>query len=95
MVAQAVQWGLPIPDPIQNKPELAEGLGLFLDAFWALSSCRSIGMGLGPIPWTAVLEYSKILGLREEQQEDLEMHVGRLDSAFLKWSGEQRTGGEK
>lgn len=93
IIAQARQWGEPIPDVILNKPELEQGLDLYLEAFWTLSSCRSIGMGLGPIPWDAVEKYGTILALDADQSDDLEYHIGRLDSAFLSWSAEHQKQG--
>lgn len=37
-----------------------DGLRFYIDAFYELSSCRPFGLTLGPIPFTAILEYSKI-----------------------------------
>ena len=93
MIEQALQWGLPIPDLVLNKPILAEGLEMYMDAFWTLSSCRSVGMGMGPIPWDSVLRYGTLLALDEEHQADLEFFISRLDSAFLKWASEDRKQG--
>jgi len=28
-------------------------------AFWELSTCRTVGMSMGPIPWTAVNDYAR------------------------------------
>jgi hypothetical protein len=75
-----------IPDAIANAPELDPSLGLFWSAFWDLNSCRSAGMALGPIPWTAMQQWCTLYGVSGEQQADLEFLVGQLDAAFLKWS---------
>lgn len=79
---------MPVPDVILNAPQLEPGLELYLDAFWELSSCRSVGMGLGPIPWTACEKYARVYRLDDDQADALVYHVARLDSAYLKWSSD-------
>jgi hypothetical protein len=79
---------MPLPDFIKNEPELMPGLDIFLQAFWDLSTCRQMGMGLGPIPWTATREYVTILGGSEEFQEDFHYLIRRIDSAYLQWASE-------
>ena len=54
----------------------------YTDAFWELSTCRQIGMGLGPIPFTSLMEYAK---LREVEEIDDFLYVIRvMDNAYLK-----------
>lgn len=76
--------GLPLPDRIQNAPELLPGLGLYLRAFYDLDSCRPVGFGEGPIPWTAIEEWCRSLELDEEERDDVHYLVRRLDNAYLK-----------
>ena len=76
---------MPVPDAMRNPPELWEGLEFYLNAFYALNSCRQIGMGRGPIPWTAVLEYGRLYCETAESFEDLQYHVRALDAHFLNW----------
>ncbi len=54
--------GVPLPEAIQNAPELLSGLELYYDAFHDLLTCRGMG---GPIPWTAMREYSAYLGIED------------------------------
>lgn len=56
------------------------GLELFYEAFHELSSCRQIGLGLGPIPYTAIVEYCD----RNEMDVDHTVEIiRRMDGALL------------
>lgn len=77
------QWGTPLPDFILNTPELLPGLELYKLAFNDLSTCRQIGMGIGPVPWTAIQEYGSMQGLGQDQFEALHYHIARMDEAYL------------
>lgn len=81
-----MRFGMPLPDRIQNAPELNLGSELFYTGFLELTSCRQIGMGLGPIPLLSILEYCLINGIDGEQREDFIWFIQRLDSKYLEWS---------
>jgi len=81
-----MRFGLPLPDRIRDAPELNFGSELYYIGFLDLTSCRNIGMGLGPIPLLAILEYCLIKGIEGEQQEDFLWFIQRLDSKYLEWS---------
>lgn len=66
------------------------GLEFYLDAFYALNSCRSIGMGLGPIPWTSIRDYGTMYCTTEDSLEDLLFHVRNLDNNYLDWISKNR-----
>lgn len=78
--------GDPIPDRIQNAPTLAPGLYLYYLAFQELSTCRSAGFGVGPIPWMAIDRWAVAAELDMEQREDLFYFVHRMDQAYIDWS---------
>lgn len=80
----------PLPPAIQNAPDLEMGLELFYGAFFDLTSCRSLGMGLGPIPWTAVNQYARAYGYSEEQEEDLQFYISRMDHAYMEWAAKKK-----
>ena len=42
-----------------------EPFHLYIDAFNELSSCRQTGFGLSAIPFTAIVEYSKIYEIED------------------------------
>jgi hypothetical protein len=95
IIAQCLQDGIPIPDRIKNQPELLPGLELYLNAFHDLSSCRQVGMGVGFIPFTAVLEYARWHGFDKAHSEDLHYHISCLDSAYVSWANKRRPKGDK
>lgn len=61
------------------------GLEIFLAAFHDLESERVVGMEIGPIPRSAILNYARELNMNDEGFEDLYHHVRALDIFFLKW----------
>ena len=68
--------------PLANQPAIYPGNEWFFDAYMALDSCRNVGMGVGPIPWTAAREY----GLEHEFPRDdralLWAVIHKADTAF-------------
>lgn len=80
---------MPLPDRIASAPILLPGLEMYLTAFNRLSTCRQIGMGVGPIPWTAIGVYADQEELDEEHRSDLYYFVERLDCEFLSWSAKK------
>lgn len=88
IVKTCQQSGMPLPDFIKNQPELMFGLDIFVQAFWDLSTCRQMGMGLGPIPWISIQEYCIMLQCSEDFTKDLHYHIRRIDQAYLNWASE-------
>tara|TARA_Y100001973_G_scaffold106361_1_gene183788 strand:- start:7 stop:276 length:270 start_codon:yes stop_codon:yes gene_type:complete len=76
--------GQPIPDRILNAPQLLQCLEFFFDSFWVLSTCRPIGMGVGPIPVTAIMEYGRFHNCNDELMQDLIEYVMMLDQIYIK-----------
>lgn len=72
----------PLPDPIQNAPEIPLGLGMFYQAFQELSSERTEG----PIPGTAIRAYCRDEEIDGELADDLFYHVRNLDNALLEYT---------
>ena len=72
-----------MPDAIRDAPELRQGLELFYEAFWELSSCRSVGMAMSQIPWLAINTYANHLEIYGEQRQDLYYHIRNMDEAYL------------
>lgn len=79
-------FGQPLPDALKNPPELMEGLEFFLNAFYELTTCRSMGMGLGPIPWTSIANYASMWCESEDFAKDLHFHIRALDARYLTWA---------
>lgn len=53
------------------------------EAFWDLDSCRPIGMGLGPIPWTAMLAHKEHYGYDKDVFDYLWDLIRAMDAAYL------------
>lgn len=56
-------------------------LSYYIECFSELSSCRVSGMALGPIPFTAVVEYARAF----EVENFIEFHwiIRKMDNAML------------
>lgn len=69
---------------------------MYMTAFHRLSTCRQVGMGLGPIPWNSIGEYATMQELDQEHTEALYYFIERMDAAFLDWSSKQsKSSGDK
>lgn len=65
-----------------KRPSIG-GLDFYVAAFYELSTCRQIGMGgVGPIPWTAIAEYSRLM-LEPEDFETFHYLMRVLDGIYL------------
>lgn len=73
------------PEEAQLDPTLEH----YLTAFNALSGDRQIGMGRGPIPWSAIDRYARRHGYEKEAFELLERLVRAQDDEFLTIMHEQ------
>ena len=71
---------------IANAPALLPGLETYYEAFVELSTDRPIGMGIGPIPWTAIDLYAWRHGFSGDGFDYLLYMVRALDDAFLAYS---------
>lgn len=69
--------------PDEHEPEI-NGLGFYFDAFRELSTSRQIGMEVGSIPFTAIVEYSKIYELGD--LDEFLYIIRRMDETFLEMS---------
>jgi hypothetical protein len=74
---------MPLPKAIADAPELELGLELFYLAFMDLTTCRSMGFGEGPIPWTAVRDYCDDMELVGDQRDDMFAHIRMMDTVYL------------
>lgn len=66
---------------LEDRPSVHPALEWVYDAFWHLSTCRSSGFGVGPIPWTAIDAYAR--RKRIEDFERFERLIDAMDSAYL------------
>lgn len=80
-----------LPEQIQNAPELFDGLEIYWNAFGDLTTCRSIGFGVGPIPWTAIRDYADEYQFVGEQRILLFRHIRAMDMAYLDYNKPKET----
>ena len=69
------------------------GLEWLWSAWNDLNSCRSIGMGVGPIPWSAADRYAQAAGLDGDEFILLWRCIGKLETIYqdhLKERSERR-----
>jgi hypothetical protein len=85
IIEQCIRNRMPLPAAIANAPELELGLDLFYLAFMDLTTCRSMGFGEGPVPWSAVRDYCNELELEGDQREDMFAHIRLMDTAYLSY----------
>ena len=61
----------------------------YFTAFDRLSTCRQIGMGLGPIPWDKTVEYACRWGLDREMTDPFVTIISQMDQAYRTWHDEE------
>lgn len=83
---------MPVPERIQNAPELEQTWQLYYQGFLDLNSTRAMGMSMGPISYMTMVEYCFVNNVDGEQREDFIWLVARLDQKYLKWSNKEHGG---
>ncbi len=83
---------MPVPDKIKNKPEIKTGLDLYWKAFQDLSSDRDIGMGVGPIPWSAIHSWAARNHIWSDDFERLVLVLRGLDNIYMEKQGKKTKG---
>lgn len=66
----------------------------YIAAFWDLSTCRSFGMGIGPIPWRDIVAYARQARLAEDVASVFVYVIRQLDAEYLSWHREQMKAAE-
>jgi hypothetical protein len=83
------------PKFLRDRPVLLPGLELYYAAFMDLSTTRSIGFGIGPIPITAIYEYADREDFEPDTRQALFEHVRAMDTAFLRYHREKMEAARK
>lgn len=65
----------------------------YIEAFKELCSCRTSAMSLGPIPFTAIVEYSKLYDVGDF--EEFHYFIRVMDNTILKLESERIGKSEK
>ena len=69
-----------MPEDLQ-PPEVMDGFGDWIDAFWSLSTERQIGMGVGPIPDSAIDRHAA--GWGWEDADMFRFCIRQMDRVYL------------
>ncbi len=90
MLQEMADDGFDVP-ALNIRIRVAPHLTFHWSAFNTLSSDRQSGMGLGPIPWTAIDRYAQRYGIDDPDEFDRFCRlIGVLDREFLKWHAEMK-----
>jgi hypothetical protein len=71
-----------------TRPDLS-GFDFYISAYRELSTCRPIGMGIGPIPFTSIAEYAKIFDIGGEEFFEFLYYIRAMDDEFLRLEKER------
>ena len=80
-----------LPQWYREEPELESWDIFYHNAFWRLSTERSVGFAMGPIPHSKVLAYGYDAGLSSGTMVLFEAVIRHMDSAYVEWSSDQQT----
>jgi hypothetical protein len=80
--------GVEVP-ALQSRPPEA-GMQLYLLGFAELTTCRQIGMGVGPIPWTAIQKYIEVSEFDDEEAYEFHEIIRHMDYIWLKLNRERQ-----
>ena len=92
IAAAAKEMGTPLPRSIAECPVLEDSYQHnILAAFWKLSTCRGMGMGVGPIPWEAIDRWAERHGCTDDEieYETFVFLIMEMDSVFLDFAREE------
>ncbi len=80
--------GAQIPASLRDKlmgcPDLPPGMELYVEAWEALNTERSVGFGMGPIPWSACRAWCRDRGLSGDLSDMVWRVIRRVDGEMLK-----------
>lgn len=85
VIQQCLASGDPLPEDIENAPELNDGLMFYLQAFNNLTTERHHGMGIMRIPWSRIEQYAHSEGLDSAERRDFHYIIRTVDDAFCEW----------
>lgn len=78
-----LEKGRAAPEWFLDCPESMPTDEFYLSAFWDLSTCRGMGLSMGPIPWHHIRDYAEFAGLDPENGFAFCTIIRRLDAAYL------------
>jgi hypothetical protein len=85
-----IERGQPPPSWYEEEPDCPPGLDYYMKAFWQLSTERSIGFSVGPIPASKIEEYGERRGFDRMTLENFIYIIRTMDAAYLDWLTQER-----
>lgn len=85
--------GMEVP-ALERKPDLT-GYEWIWEAFFELGTCRSIGMAIGPIPWTAIRDYRIDHDMDVEESYILSNCIRAMDRKWLELNAKKASSGKR
>lgn len=79
-----------LEEEVAQEEELDAWQWFWLLAFRRLNSCRPVGMGVGPIPWTAIHQYALAEHMDSFGETVLEAIISRMDNVYLEHYAEEQ-----
>jgi hypothetical protein len=58
-------------------------MDMVISCWRELETCRDFGMGIGPIPWTAIVAWAEVVGLDRDATWKLTQVIRKLDNDYL------------
>ncbi len=92
MSAAAREQRAPLPKFVLDAPVLEDPYQhRVLDAFWKLSTCREVGMAVGPIPWADMNTFARVHQFDADQVEyDTFMQlIIEMDKTFIEYQKDE------
>lgn len=80
-----------LPEWYREEPELESWDLFYHNAFWRLSTERSIGFAMGPIPHSKIIGHGYEAGLDSSTMPLFEAVIRHMDSTYVEWSASQQT----
>lgn len=77
--------GRALPDWYLQQPDIDIDTDFYLKAFYELSTCRPMGMGMGAIPWDKARLYAEHVQLQVGMIDHFISIIRIMDDTFLKW----------
>ena len=84
-----IKRGLNLPQWYLEDPAPGPQDDFYLRAFWDLSTEREVGFGVGPIPWSKIVEYGELEGLDLDVMRSFVRVVREMDTGYLKWQSDE------
>lgn len=75
--------GRPLPQWALNEPEVYPGDYFYINAFYELGTCRTIGLSIGPIPWNRIVQYADRFKLDEDLINPFVDIIREMDDAYI------------